>query len=78
MFTADEYRIAAKVCAEEFGQTVAVSALVERAERVSRQEAFCRRLGLAGSSEADAVARGKRLIIFLKDEGWIPPESLPV
>lgn len=76
MFTSDEYRTAAKVFAQEFGEQWAVHCLQERADRAAEREHYLHRLGTVGLPEDSAIVKGAKMLLILREDGWTPPDGL--
>lgn len=78
MFTADEYRTAAKL-AREAQPNDAAGDLADqweaRAKKLDAIQQHATELGFIGSADAPYV-RGPKLLVWLKEQGWTPPKGL--
>lgn len=76
MFTADEYRTAAKVL-KEVGTSdpTAVPTLEAKAENLHKRYLFARDIGHIGIS-ASPETRGELILAKLLGDGWTPPADL--
>ncbi|WP_066904057.1 hypothetical protein [Mycolicibacterium houstonense] len=74
-FTAEEYRIAAKV-GRDAGFDHTPDLWEAKAARLDSVEDYARKLGRVAAPAFSEKGRGEVIIRHLLDDGWTPPEGL--